>query len=109
MADNWKRFKQRFNLYMNAGEMSQKSEKMKSSLLLHVSGEEGLDVYNRYKFDNVDDSMKFKKIMETIEEYCVPKSSLTVERFHFNKCIQDANETIDQYVTRLKALTKNCQ
>ena len=63
VADNWKRFKQRYNFHMNTGEMSQKDEKMKSSLLLHVIREKRLDVYNTFKFDDVDDSVKLKKII----------------------------------------------
>jgi hypothetical protein len=39
LTDNWKRFKQRFNIYMAAsGCGAKKDDKVKASILLHVIG-----------------------------------------------------------------------
>ena len=56
LAENWKRFKQRFGLYNVASGMSQKEEKAQTSMLLHVIGEEALAIYNMFQFE--EDEMR---------------------------------------------------
>jgi hypothetical protein len=48
MATSWKRFKQRFNLYLVASGYAEKPEKIQCSLFLHLIGEDALDVYNTF-------------------------------------------------------------
>lgn len=45
LAENWRRWKQRFELYMYiiATEANKKSAKIQSSILLHTIGEDALD------------------------------------------------------------------
>ncbi|KAJ8039591.1 hypothetical protein HOLleu_17362 [Holothuria leucospilota] len=52
LSQNWKRFKQKFLLYLTAAGYEGKEAKMKTSLLLHVIGEEALDIYNTFTFTN---------------------------------------------------------
>ena len=109
ISDNWKRFKQRIELYMDATGASKKDDKAKTSLLLHVMGEKAIDVYNTFVFQDAGDEMKYNKVIEQFEAYCSPKKNITLERFHFNRCTQEKDESIDQYVTKLKALSKTCE
>ncbi|KAJ8039971.1 hypothetical protein HOLleu_14139 [Holothuria leucospilota] len=45
LSENWKRFKQQFLLYLTAAGYEGKEAKIKTSLLLHVIGEEALDTF----------------------------------------------------------------
>ena len=60
---------------------------MKTSLLLHIIGEEGLDIYNTSSFlaanEDSDPSMTLKTVIDKFE-FCNPKKNVTLERFHFN-------------------------
>lgn len=58
VAENWRKFRQRFDLYLAAIGAEEKSEKMKASMFLHVVGEEALEVYNNFMFDTEEDKMK---------------------------------------------------
>jgi len=51
LADNWKWFKQRFNIYLAASGAGGEDEKMKARLLLHVMGEDALDIYNSVQLE----------------------------------------------------------
>ena len=51
VAESWKKFKQRFQLYLDATGGSEKEDKQQTSIFLHVFGEAALEVYNMFKGD----------------------------------------------------------
>lgn len=108
VAENWRQFKQRFLLYLSAIDGDRKSEKMKASLFLHVVGDEALEVYNNFTFEE-GESLKLQPIMDQFEAFCIPKRNVTYERHRFFTCMQKSGETIDQYVTELKHRSKTCE
>ena len=55
------------------------------------------------------DKWVLKTVLEKFEEHFTPRKNVTLERFYFNNCSQNLDETIDQNVTRLKALSRNCE
>lgn len=79
LSENWRRFRQRFELYLTAIGGASKPDKVQSSLFLHVAGE----VYNTFTFEEDDDKHKLTKIMEKFENYCNPKKNITYERYTF--------------------------
>ncbi|XP_071944705.1 uncharacterized protein [Antedon mediterranea] len=108
ISENWKRFKQRFELYNNniASGMSRKPSETQTSLLLHTIGQQGLDVYNAFKLKM---KMRLNTVMHKFEEYCNPKKNITFERHTFFSRNQIPGEKIDQYVTDLKNKSKTCE
>lgn len=48
LAENWRKWKQRFQLFSSASGLSEKDEKVQSATLLHVAGEEALEIYNTF-------------------------------------------------------------
>ena len=84
VADNWKKFKQRFNLYLKASGNAEKDDKPKACLFLHVIGEDALEVYNNFKFGL--HQLKLDKIIEMFHRYCNPKKNQTFERHNFFMC-----------------------
>ncbi|CAI5671480.1 unnamed protein product [Oreochromis niloticus] len=108
VAENWRRFKQRFTLYLSAIGLDEASDKKQASVFLHVVDVEALEVYNNFTFTD-GDGIKLNKIMEKFEAYCIPKRSVTFERHRFFTCVQKTGETIDQYVTELQNRSKTCE
>ena len=88
-AENWRRFKQCFMLYLTAIGADEKSAKMKASVFLHVVGEEALEVYNNFQFQDDADKMELDKILEKFEGYCIPKRNVTFERHRFFTCAEN--------------------
>ena len=109
VSENWKKFKQHFQPYIDATGASEKSDKQQMSLLIHVIGESALEVYNTFVWEETEDRMKLAKVLEHFDEYCTPKTNLTLERFHFNQCVQETGEGVDAYLTRIKKHSKTCE
>lgn len=109
LSENWRRFKQQFEIYMTATGIDRKDDNIKSSTFLHVIGPESLEIFNTFTFDNDDDKKKLKPIMDKFESYCNPRKNLTYERHIFNTRIQQTGETIDAYVTDLKNKAALCE
>ena len=51
---------------------------------------------------------KIDILFSKFEVYCKPKQNVTIERYRFNTRVQTKHETIDQYLTELKLIAKNC-
>ena len=48
IAENWRKFRQEFELYMIASGHDGKPEKQKVALLLHVARKQAIDVFNTF-------------------------------------------------------------
>ena len=70
LAENWRRWKQRYELFMTATEASKKSAKIQSSMLLHLIGEDALEVFNTFEFGSEEDKEKPVEILKKFDEYC---------------------------------------
>ena len=108
IAENWKRFKQRFKLYNVASGMSKQDDKSQTSMLLHVIGDAALDLYNTFVFAE-GESMKLEKVLDKFEEYCMPKRNITYERYRFFSRAQLPNESVDEYATELRSRAQSCE
>ena len=109
LSENWRRFKQQFEIYMTATGISGKDDGIKSSTFLHIVGPECLEIYNSFTWARGGDEMKLDKIIEKFQTYCNPRKNLTYERHIFNTRNQQAGENIDAYVTDLKNKAKLCE
>jgi hypothetical protein len=109
LSENWRKWKQRFKVYMIASGNSSKSDETKSAILLHVAGPEALKIYNAFTWDEEADKDKVDKIMEKFEAYCTPRKNVTWDRHVFNSRNQRPGETIDQYVTDLRSKAAQCE
>ena len=109
LTANWKLFKQRFNIYMTASGASEKADNIKTNIFLHVVGQSGLELYNTLTFDKEGDELKLKEVLKKFEAHCSPKTNEVVERYKFNQCIQEPNESVDLFITNLKTLARSCE
>ena len=109
VAENWRKWKQRFELFLAASGLSEKDDKVQSATLFHVAGPDALEIYNTFVWEHEGDERKIVKIMEKFQAYCEPRKNITWERHVFNTCNQEVGETIDQYVTKLKTKARSCE
>ena len=108
IAENFKQFKQAFEIYMIASGIGEKGDKVQANVLLHIIGAEAISVYNGFTFEAAADKDDPAKIMKKFEDYCIPRSNTTFERHKFNKRVQSQTETFDQFYTDLCYLGKTC-
>lgn len=109
LADNYKWFLQRFDLYMLATGKTNKPDNQKTALFLTIAGEDALRLYNTFKWEQPDDKEKLVKIKERFEAHCKSNTSQAFLRHQFFKRSQHQGETVDHFVTELKTLAKDCE
>ena len=115
IAANWKRFKQSFQIYKIASGLDTKSKEVQSMTLLHVIGQEAVEVYNTFQWtgqecDDCDtDIHSVKCLLLKFENYCLPRKNVTVERHVFFSRKQGEGESFDNFITDLKLKAKSCE
>ena len=55
-----------------------------------------------------EEQEKVEPLLKKFEEYCMPKTNVTLVRYKFNSRYQKGEELIDEYLTELKKLSQNC-
>ena len=83
---------------------AKEDDKVKASILLHVIGEDALDMCNS---SQLDDDASLDELMDKFEEYFVPKQNIMFERYTFFSC--DQKQGADQYLAELHTLSKTCE
>lgn len=53
LSQNWLIFKQKFDIFLKANELEQKSGEIKTAMLLNCIGDDGLKLYNTFKLNEV--------------------------------------------------------
>lgn len=76
-SENWKRWKQRFELHLKATEADRKDEEIQVAILLHSIGEDGLEVFNTFEFEREEDKKKIDVVLTKFDDYCSPSNGLS--------------------------------
>ncbi|CAB4043490.1 Hypothetical predicted protein, partial [Paramuricea clavata] len=106
LSIRWKRWKRAFNLYMVSKGVT--NEQQKVALLLHSGGMELQELYYTLSPDSEDNNLQeclnrcFRCIFYT-------KVNVAFERHMFRQMQQKENETIDQFVCRLRQKSISCE
>ncbi|XP_054260689.1 uncharacterized protein LOC128985322 [Macrosteles quadrilineatus] len=107
VAENWKRFKQRFMLYLEALGSDKMPERRKIAILLTTIGDAALEVYNTFSFS--ESTPKLEEVIGEFDKYCQPLKNIIFERFKFHSLGQKEGQSVDSYVTELKKAASNCE
>jgi hypothetical protein len=107
IAENWRKFRQEFELYMIASGHDGKPEKQKVALLLHVARKQAIDVFNTFALTE-EQKADYDVVVQRFETYCSPKTNETYERYMFNSRKQFEGEAVEQFVTELKIRAQSC-
>ena len=104
-------FKRAWNNYSLAVELNKKSEAIQVATLLTVIhvGEEA-QVFSTFTgWAAEGDNSKIEPVLAKFKEYCHPRKTVSFEQYHFNRRVQEAGETYDQYCIALRKLGKGCE
>ena len=109
VAEKWKKFRLAWDNYTLATELDKKAEKVQVATLLTIIGEEARDVFSTFTdWADEDSSTKIAPVLQKFAEYCQPRKNVPFERYRFNKRVQEAGESYDQYKTALRKLAEGC-
>ena len=109
LAEKWKMWKQDFTIFLQTTESTTKSDLVKSLILLHCIGKQAKEIYKTFTVATVDDKVKYAEIIKKFDEHFSLKKNLTFLHFTFLIARQVEGETFDEYVTRLKTLSEDCE
>ena len=105
-VNNWKNFKQRFEIYLEASDNTKVSDKREVAIFLNFISEEALDVFNTFKLTK--EKLTLEQAFEAFEEYLKPRTNVVIERHKFLTHVQKQNEPFDDFLNDLKKLVKSC-
>ena len=87
-AQKWKKFGEKWNKYEIATGVAKKDEPTSVATLLTVIGEEAVDVYNTFTWDEEGNELKIEKALEKFESFCNPRKNTIYERYVFSREIK---------------------
>ena len=88
IAENWRQWRQRFEVFSLASGLSEKSEKVQAGTFLHVAGIKAFEVYNTFTWEWEGDE---DKILEKFQFYCKPRKNITWDRHVFTEHMKPAD------------------
>ena len=98
----------KFDLYLTASGNVKENEKTKLVILLHLVGEEGIEIYNYFTWapgsddEAGEDKNHLETVMQKFQQYCNPRKNTVIEIFNFWEVKQKEGETEDQFVNEFK-------
>jgi len=107
-AHNWKIFREAFTDYATATELAKKSDVIQVATLKAVMGTECKQVLKWLSL-TPEELMKTSTILDHLEKHFAPERNILYKRYIFHNAEQQLNETIDQYLLRLRRLAEPCK
>ena len=109
LVETWRSFKQYADL-MFSGPLKDKSEAEQCSYLLFWVGEKGRDIFNTWPdlAEEDRDKLTLKALYMRFEQHVAPKANPTFARYKFYNRLQGQLEPVEQFITDLKLLAKDC-
>lgn len=108
IACEWRTFKQRFTLYLQAVGLDEALDARNIALLLIVAGSQSIEVFNTLVFERAEDKGEYDVVIEKFHSHCSLKKNETFERYVFCSLLQQQGETFDSFLMDLKLNAKTC-
>lgn len=105
---NMKYFIATWTNYSLASGLDKRPQAEQIAVLLSAIGEEAFKRYENFVLTDADKATAHS-LLTAIEKCMVPETNPRYQRAMFNLTTQNENESIDQYVNRLKTMVKTCR
>ena len=79
--------------YERATGVAKKDNSTRVATLLTVIGGEAVEVYNEFTWNEEDDELKIKRVLEKFESFCNPRKNTIYERYVFSSRVSKATDT----------------
>ncbi|XP_049875309.1 uncharacterized protein K02A2.6-like [Pectinophora gossypiella] len=107
-AEEYKKFKNRFEVYRIAAGANNMESEVQVALLLHVMGPQCQDIFQTFEFPK-DEAKNYVAVVKKFDEHFIPLKNESVSSHVFFTRDQRRGETFDDYVTELRKLAKECE
>lgn len=103
MAKEWK---QQYEYFEVATGLSATPENIQFATFMSAIGYSAIQIYNSLPAYSNE---TLAQVKGKLQNYFTPKVNTTFERYKFHKIFQHDGETIDEYITRLRLPSQNCE
>lgn len=104
ISQNWKRWKRAFGLFITGKAVTDAQQKR--ALLLYCGGLDMQDIF--FTLSDTGDEDNYDQALQKLDDYFSPQENVPFERHQFRQMTQGDNETVDQFVTRLREKADTC-
>ena len=104
---NWEFFRSQWENYEIATGLFENQDKRRVATLISVMGKDCYRIFEHLDITS-EQRKKVDAILSKLEEYFKPKRNVIYERYIFRTTQQEPNETISEYVTKLRRLAASC-
>lgn len=108
LSDNWRRFKQNYDIFEEAAGIKTQPEKKRIASFLNTIGEDALELFNGFDMSEKDRQC-YAKIQNAFEKHCTTKKRIVYERFNFFARRQSDEETLKSYLADLTKMAVACE
>ena len=108
LSNQWTRFKEEFELFLTAAEKSTSDDKIKVAIMLRCIGPRGVDIFKSFTFTGEQSKENYADVMAKFDAFCNRGTNKLVKRHQLLSAKQN-NMTIDEYVTSLHNIARECQ
>ncbi|XP_077494383.1 uncharacterized protein LOC144105044 [Amblyomma americanum] len=110
LSENWQRFKQKFELYLQATtvEKAPKSDASKAAHLLSFAGDEALDIFNNFQYGPGESKESYGTVVQKFGAYFSEVSNKIHERYVFCTRSQMEKEHFEKFGRDLKRQATQC-
>ena len=105
---NWKIFREAYENYLIATRLDKKDKAIQVTTLKSLMGTECKKILKRLQL-SADEMKEPEIILGKLEAHFVPERNILYERYIFHNTEQQAHETIDQFVVKLRQLAEPCK
>ena len=109
LSKEWKQWRQVWDAYEEVTDLRNKTSRLRVATFITCIGKEALEVHNGLLFQSEDERTDINKVLELWQNHCLGKTNIIYERYKFNNRSQEQAESIDTYITSLRALAETCE
>ena len=106
--NEWGKWKGHFKQFHLASALSTESEEKQVSTLLYTLGEDAEDVLSSTNISK-DNRKKYTEVMAKLDSFFQVRKNVIYERARFNRRMQLADESVEQFITNLYQLAEHCE
>lgn len=97
---DWAKWLRRFERFRVASGLMEKQPTEQVNMLVYSMGDKADDIFESFKLSEAD-SKDYDKVTKAFTAHFIPKINVIFERSRFNTRIQEAGETVEEFVTGL--------
>ena len=108
-AVSWAEWKELFDIYLDASDLSSAADKRKIAVLLHCMGPASVKIHKQFHYETSEDKTKYDVVVKKFESHYKPQKNTAVNRLKFKRRMQLEGESVTDFITDVNNLVKTCE